>query len=213
MKIGFCADLDGIERGLVARVRDVDGDAELVHAQDRGATELGQATVVLFAQSAAQRVGLAVGDARRADAQSVQDVQPIELVLDRRGRLERRNERDLTVLLGAQDVFGRFGANHHVLVGDVGQAHAQVPDDVVPLPAGLGRDARGAIHQAVKDRVDARDGQALVAGPVAAGAAVLEDLLGVLGHDERMVVQRDDQALRQQFLSASLLLRRDFDNP
>ena len=67
--------------------------------------------------------------------------------------------------------------------------HAQVPDDVVPLPAGLGGDDGGAVHQAVEDGVDARDAQAFVAGPVAAGAAVLEDLVRILGHDEGVVVQ------------------------
>ena len=136
-------------------MRDVDGDAELVHALHGGASELGQTAIVLFAQAAAERVRLAVGDARRADAQAVQDVESVDLVLDRRGGFERRNERDLAVGLGAQDVVRRLGADDHLLVGDVGQAHAQVPDDVVPLPARLGRDQRGAVHQAVEDGVDA----------------------------------------------------------
>src|SRR5437773_9115917 len=58
------ARLDRVERGLIAGVRDVDGDAELVHAAHRLAAELGKAAVARFAQPAAVRVGFAVGDAR-----------------------------------------------------------------------------------------------------------------------------------------------------
>jgi len=71
MKIGFLHDLDRVQRGLVARVGDVDGDAQPVHADDGGPTELGEATIALLAQTRAQRIGFAIGDARRADAQPI----------------------------------------------------------------------------------------------------------------------------------------------
>src|SRR6266498_4146522 len=74
---------------------------------------------------------------------------------------------------------GGLGADEHFLVRDVGQPHAQVPDDVVPLPASLGGDDGGPIHQAVEDGIDACDDQAHVAGPVAPGAAGVEDLVGI----------------------------------
>ena len=58
------ADLDRIERRLIAGVRDVDRDAELVHPADRLPAELSEPTVARLAQPAAERVRFAVRDAR-----------------------------------------------------------------------------------------------------------------------------------------------------
>ena len=55
---------NGVQGGLIARVGDVDRDAELIHPPDRLTAELGQAAVPRLAQAASQRVGLAVRDAR-----------------------------------------------------------------------------------------------------------------------------------------------------
>ena len=47
----------------------------------------------------------------------------------------------------------------------------------------------GTVHQAVENGVHAGYRQAFVAGPVAPGAAVLENLVGIFGHDKRVVVE------------------------
>ena len=143
MKIGLLADLDRVQRRLVAGVRDVDGDAELVHAPHRQPAELGQAAVVL---SRAGRSRACWPRCRRC---------LIERMPSPYSMSSRSSSFSIGVAassdgmnaiwpfcLARADVLGRFGADDHVLVGDVGQAHAQVPDDVVPLPAGLGGDAR-----------------------------------------------------------------------
>src|SRR2546426_183448 len=183
------ARLDRVERGLVARVRDVDGDAELVHAAHRLAAELGKAAVTRFPKPAPERVGLAVRDARRPDPEPVEDVEPVDLVLDRRRRLERRDERDLSVLLRALDVVERLAANDEVLVGDVAHPHPEVIDDVVPLPPGLRGDGRGAVHEAIENGIEARLGHAGVAGEVTTLTAILRKVAEVLGNDETVIVQ------------------------
>src|SRR5439155_14111966 len=55
------ARLDGVERGPVARVGDVDGDAELVHPAHGLAAEGGEAAVPRLPEAGPERVRLAVG--------------------------------------------------------------------------------------------------------------------------------------------------------
>src|SRR5204862_813010 len=154
--------------GLVARSGDVDREPGLVLAPPRLAAELGQPAVARLAQATAERVGFAVRDPRRTDPESVEDVEAVDLVLDRRRRLERRDESDLTVLLRAADVVERFATHDEVLVRDVRKPHPEVVDDVVPFPAGLRRDRRGAVHEAVEDRVEPGDRHPRVPGEVTA---------------------------------------------
>ena len=47
---GYLAVLDGMQAGLIARVRDVHKHADLVHAADGPPSQRGQATVKLFGQ-------------------------------------------------------------------------------------------------------------------------------------------------------------------
>ena len=56
------------------------------------------------------------------------------------------------------------------------EADADVVDDVGPLPACTGRDQGRAIHKVLKEDIDARDAQALVAGPFPPLAYIVKDL-------------------------------------
>src|SRR5947207_12858462 len=127
-------------------MRDVARDPELFHAPHLLAAELGQPAVARLAQATAKRVGFAVRDPRRTDPESIEDVEAIDLVLDRRRRFERRDESDLTVLLRAADVVERFATHDEVLVRDVRKPHPAVVDDVVPYPAVCRRDRGVAFH-------------------------------------------------------------------
>src|SRR6266545_7189739 len=93
------AGLDRVQRRLVTGVRDVDRDPEPVHSAHGLAPEFGEPTVPVLAQTTAEGVRLAVRDARRPDAEAIEDVETIDLVLDGCRCLERRDERDLLVLL------------------------------------------------------------------------------------------------------------------
>src|SRR5439155_38561 len=165
----------------------VDRDPETVHAFDRAETELGEAAVARLAQARAQRVGLAVRDADAADAEAVEDVEAVDLVLDRRGRLDARHEGDPAARLRGADLRYGPGAHHHVLVREVRQAHAEVEHDVVPLPPGTRRDRRRAAHERVEHAVEAGHGQTLVARPLPPVAAVLRHLGNVRGRLGRAI--------------------------
>ena len=143
--------LDRLQRRRVAGVGDVDGDPELVHPGDRAPSEVGEAAVAAFLQPAAERVCLAVRDAHLAYAEAVQDVDAVEFVLDRRGRLESGDEGDPPGLVRVPDVGDLLRPDHEVLVGEVGEAHPEVGEDVGPLPARLAGDAGGAVHEVVED--------------------------------------------------------------
>ncbi len=58
----------------------------------RPAAERGQPAVAGLVQPAAERVGVGVGDADLAQAQAVEHVQPVDLVLDRGGRLQPEHQ-------------------------------------------------------------------------------------------------------------------------
>ena len=87
---------------------------------------------------------------------------------------------------------------------DIGEAHSQVVDDVVPLPAHPRGDRRRAAHQRVEDAVQTRNGETLVAGPLAAMAAVVRHVRDVRRRDRDVVVERNDDVLLEQTLHASL---------
>ena len=186
-------------------MRDVDGDAELVHAAHSLAAELGETAVARFPKPAPERVGLAVRDARRPDPEPVQDVEPIDLVLDGRRRLERRDERDLSVLLRALYVGQGLAADDKVLMGDVAHSHPQVVDDVVPLPTGLRGDRCRAVHHVVEDGIEPRLRHTGVSGEVTALAAVLGEIAEVLRNDEAVIVERHRNVLVEETPHALLL--------
>jgi hypothetical protein len=85
---GLLADLDGVVGRLIAGVRDVNRHPQPVHAAHHLAAKLGQPAVARLAQPGAQAVRLRLGDAHAADAESVEDVDAVERVLDRRSSLE-----------------------------------------------------------------------------------------------------------------------------
>ena len=197
---GPLAVLAGIQGRAVARVGQVDGQAQLVHPRHRPAAERGKAGVGALGQAAAERVGVGIGDADLPQAQAVQDVEPVELVLDRRGGLQPEHEPDPPGAMGLVDV--GHGADHHdlVLVGQVRLAHAQVGDDVVPPPRGVPGDAGRAVHHVVEHHGQARRRQARVGGVLAPGAVVLGGLLHPQREPDRVIVQADDEAVAQQAL-------------
>ena len=91
--------LERVQAGTVAGVRDVDGEAELVHPLDGPAAEGGQAAVARLFQPRAERIGFRVGDADLPDPEAVQDVEPVDLVLDRGRRLQAEDNREAAGLL------------------------------------------------------------------------------------------------------------------
>ena len=74
---------------------------------------------------------------------------------------------------------------------DVRIPHPQVEEDVVPAPA------PHPVEERLQDDVDARGGQARVAGPRTAFAGVVVDLLDVLRHDDAVVVRRHERRGRE----------------
>ena len=156
-------------------------------------------------KTCSERVRFAVGDPDRADPKSVQDVETVELVLDRSGALEARNESELVRSLGRPDLFERTGADHELLMGDVREPHAEVVDDVVPLPASARRDRRRTAHERVEDAVQPRCGESLVACPLASLPAVLRHLRDVPWRHGDVIVQRDDDVLIEETKCAPFL--------
>src|SRR6266536_5232912 len=199
------AGLDRVQAGLVAGVGHVDGDAEPVHPLDRALPESRQTAVAPLPQARAERVRLAVGDAHLPHPQAVEHVDAVDLVLDRGGGLQPHHQREPAGLVREADVGHRLGAENEVLMGDVAEPVAEVVDGVVPLPAGLAGDARGAVHEVVEHRGQARAGQPLVPGAVPPGADQVEGLGDVVGEDRGVLVQRDDDAVGEQAAGALAL--------
>ena len=197
--------LAGIQGSAVARVGQVDGQSQLVHPRHRPAAERGQAGVAALGQAGAQRVGVGVGDADLPQAQAVQDVEPVQFVLDRRGRLQPEHEPDPPGTVRLVDV--GHGADRHdvILVGQVRLAHPEVGDDVIPPPRGVPGDARRTVHHVVEHDGHTGRRQARVRGVLAPGAVVLGGLLHPQREPDRVVVQADHQAVTQQPLRSLLL--------
>ena len=84
MHTGTPAVLDRLERGAIAGVGDVDEHPQRVHPVHGPAPEVGQPAIGRLAAARAERVALAVHDAQHPDAEPVEDVDAVELVLDRR---------------------------------------------------------------------------------------------------------------------------------
>jgi hypothetical protein len=96
------------------------------------------------------------------------------------------------------DVGDRADGHDLPLVGQVGLAHPQVGDHVVPPPRGVPGDARGAVHHVVEHDGHARRGQAGVGGVLTAGAVVRGGFLHPERVADRVVVQADHDAVGQQ---------------
>ncbi len=197
--------LDRLERRPVAGVGDVDDQPERVHAPDRAPAELGETGVRALATAGAERVRLRVGDAEHPDAHAVQDVDPVELVLDRRRRLERGDERDPALGVGAGDVLRPLAPKRVALVGPVAVAHAHVVDDVRPLPAHLRGDRRDAVLEVLERRIEPRAREPRIARRDPALADPRLRLGRLERVDLQMVVKRDadrrlDQALEPRLL-------------
>jgi 2-dehydropantoate 2-reductase len=146
----FLADLAHVEPCPVRRARDVDRHAKPVHPLDRTPAERCQAAVVRLAQSGTECVRVRVRDPHLPDAEPVEDVEPVELVLDGRGGFESEHQRQAPGLMGVEDVVECAGDGDEVLVGDVGLPHPEVRDDVVPFPWRVAGDAGRAVHQVVE---------------------------------------------------------------
>ena len=210
--------LAGVHHRIVgspgAAVGHVDQHAHLVHALHALLAELRQSPVVVFPAAAAQGVALGVGHAHLPDAQAVEDVDAVDLVLDGRGALNDGHPGDLPGLLRLEDVLHALAVHQEILVVDVAQAHAQIVHDVDPLPSRLAGDDVRAVHHVVEDAVQMGIGQRLVAAAVAAGAhGVKQRFAGghVPGGEIRMVVQADVGMLPQQPLHPGLLGRVQLD--
>ncbi len=107
----------GVERvveRLLGRVRDVDEDAERVHLAHGLAAECGQARARILPVALRDFVAPHPRQPDRADAQLVEDVQKVEVALERFRALDREDQRDLALAMGAHDVIGRGCAHRQV---------------------------------------------------------------------------------------------------
>ena len=191
-----------LDAGPVGGVRHVDREAEVVHPLHGAAAERGQPVVGGLVQPRAEAVGVGVGDADLPDAEPEQDVQLVEVVADRRGRLEAEHDADPAGCVRELDVLEGPDDHHPVLVGDVGLPHAQVGHHVVPLPGGVPGDVGGAVHHVVEHGGQAGRGQAGERGVLTAGAVVGRGLGHVGREPDRVIVQADHDAALQQRLGA-----------
>jgi hypothetical protein len=113
--IGFGRQLDRLERGAVAAVRDVDQHAGLVHRLDDLDAVVGDAAVDALGRAAADQVLRVVGELRAAQAQVVEVLHVLgaaELV----GVLQAHDDGDLARGLGAVDVLGAADQREHLAV-------------------------------------------------------------------------------------------------
>ena len=191
-----------LDPGPVGGVRHVDREAEVVHPPHGAAAERGQPVVGGLVQPRAEAVGVGVGDPDLPEAESEQDVQLVEVVADRRGRLEAEHDADPPGRVRELDVVERPHDHHPVLVGDVGLPHAQVGHHVVPLPGGVPGDVGGAVHHVVEHGGQARRGQAGERGVLTAGAVVGRGLGHVGREPDRVIVQADHDVASEQRLGA-----------
>ncbi len=81
-----------VKRGAIGGVRQVDGQPEPVHPRNRAPAERGQPSVGRLGEAAAESVRVGVRDPDLPEPETVEDVEPVELVFDRRGRLEPENQ-------------------------------------------------------------------------------------------------------------------------
>ena len=99
------------------------------------------AGVADLGQAAAQRVGVGVGDPYLTEPKTVEDIEAVDLVLDRGGRLQPEHQPHPPRAVGLVDIGHRADGHDLPLVGEVGLAHPQVGDHVVPPPRGVPGDA------------------------------------------------------------------------
>jgi hypothetical protein len=193
-------------------VRRIDSHADLVHALHYLCAKEGQAAVALLLQAAAAAVGLAVGDAHQADAHAIQHIHAIHFVFQHGGAFNNGDPCDLALCLGTENVIHLFALDQEVLMGNIGQAHTQIIDHIVPLPAVLGGNHAAAVHQVIEHAVPGRLGQCAVGGKGTALAHLIKGLLDMLRETERMLMQADHGMGGDHVLVELLLLRGQVNN-
>ena len=97
-------------------------------------------------------------------------------------------------------------------MGNIGQAHTQIIDHIVPLPAVLGGNHAAAVHQVIEHAVPGRLGQCAVGGKGTALAHLIKGLLDMLRETERMLMQADHGMGGDHVLVELLLLRGQVNN-
>ena len=97
-------------------------------------------------------------------------------------------------------------------MGNISQAHTQIIDHIVPLPAVLRGDHAAAVHQVIKHAVPGRLGQRAVGGKGTTLAHLLKGLLDMLRETERMLMQADHGMGSDNVLVELLLLRGQVNN-
>ena len=96
--------LDRVDRRALARVGQVDHHAEPVHLADHLAAHPGDATVMQLHPAAAEQGLVVVGRLEKADAESVQHFDQAEIVLERHGSLQAKENSGAAALTGAVNV-------------------------------------------------------------------------------------------------------------
>lgn len=85
----------GLERGPDAGMGEIDDDAELLHAADHLLAEAAQADVARLETTIANPIARIVGQLHDAQAGRMEDIEKIDLVLDRVGALEMKDDRGI----------------------------------------------------------------------------------------------------------------------
>ena len=101
---GLVGDVDGVHRGGDAYVREVYEDSDAVHLLDRVDPEVGEAAVLPLHAAVSQQIALVVRDLGDAYSEAVEQLEPVEAVLDRRGVLPAEDDSGLALALGSVDV-------------------------------------------------------------------------------------------------------------
>ena len=188
-------------------VGDVEHHADLVHALYGLAAEGGEAPVHSLADAAAEHIGLRVRDAHLAHTEAVEDVYPVELVLYGRRALENGDEGYFPLAAGALEVLHALAAEDEVLLREVAEPDAQVVYHVLELPAALGDDGAGAVHEIVEDAVEVAAGELLIGALHAALAVVVVHVLHAEGEVEGMAVRVYEDRAPGEGLHTGLLGR------
>lgn len=76
----------------------------MVHLSARIRAKVTEPVVVALPATVPEQVALVIGELDYADAQPVEEVQPVQVILDRRGVLPSKDDTSLAATLGIQDV-------------------------------------------------------------------------------------------------------------
>ena len=169
--------LDGLQSRLVADVREVDQDAQLVHDANGVPAEVAKPVVHSLVAPVAEQVALVVRHLDDPDAELVEECEAVQVVLDGRRVLPAQEDRGPAVALGLEHVVGGPALRQGVgaLVEPAEPAGDVVHRVTEPFPDGDGR----------VDGGDPADMQALVD----VGAAPRADVQPV-DHDRLVVDPR-----------------------